>query len=412
MDQSNIVILGGGMVAGYAAKQLVELGLPKGELAILSADNAVPYERPPLSKSFLAGKDSEDAIWINPEDFYKKHGIDLRLQCEIASVDVKRKRLILKSSDEFGFQKLIIATGGLPRTLNISGSKLRNLFYLRTINDSKNIRNAAEKVKHAVVVGGGFIGMEVAAVLAQKGIEVAMVLNDERVFQRLFTPEMSSFFETYYAARGVRLIKSMSVTEFRGDGAVNSAVLRDGQTVPCDLVVAGIGVRPVIEIVTNSGLDLGDGILVNEYLQTSHPDVFAAGDVANYQDVLFAKRRRVEHWDNAVSQGQYCARSLMGDRALFRHVPYFFSDVFDLSYEYWGDSSGADQVIHRGDTWSNSFSVWWLHQQRVVAAFTMNRPDEERNVAPKWIESGQRVSATKLSDISLPIVTASGSAGA
>jgi NADPH-dependent 2,4-dienoyl-CoA reductase/sulfur reductase-like enzyme len=412
VDQSNIVILGGGMVAGYAAKQLVELGLPKGELAILSADNAVPYERPPLSKSFLAGKDSEDAIWINPEDFYKKHGIDLRLQCEIASVDVKRKRLILKSSDEFGFQKLIIATGGLPRTLNISGSKLQNLFYLRTINDSKNIRNAAEKVKHAVVVGGGFIGMEVAAVLAQKGIEVAMVLNDERVFQRLFTPEMSSFFETYYAARGVRLIKSMSVTEFRGDGAVNSAVLRDGQTVPCDLVVAGIGVRPVIEIVTNSGLDLGDGILVNEYLQTSHPDVFAAGDVANYQDVLFAKRRRVEHWDNAVSQGQYCARSLMGDRALFRHVPYFFSDVFDLSYEYWGDSSGADQVIHRGDTWSNSFSVWWLHQQRVVAAFTMNRPDEERNVAPKWIESGQRVSATKLSDISLPIVTASGSAGA
>jgi len=178
------------------------------------------------------------------------------------------------------------------------------------------------------------------------------------------------------------------------------------------LAVAGIGVRPVIEIVTNSGLDLGDGILVNEYLQTSHPDVFAAGDVANYQDVLFAKRRRVEHWDNAVSQGQYCARSLMGDRALFRHVPYFFSDVFDLSYEYWGDSSGADQVIHRGDTWSNSFSVWWLHQQRVVAAFTMNRPDEERNVAPKWIESGQRVSATKLTDISLPIVTASGSAGA
>jgi NADPH-dependent 2,4-dienoyl-CoA reductase/sulfur reductase-like enzyme len=412
VDQSNIVILGGGMVAGYAAKQLVELGLPKGELAILSADNAVPYERPPLSKSFLAGKDSEDAIWINPEDFYKKHGIDLRLQCEIASVDVKRKRLILKSSDEFGFQKLIIATGGLPRTLNISGSKLRNLFYLRTINDSKNIRNATEKVKHAVVVGGGFIGMEVAAVLAQKRIEVAMVLNDERVFQRLFTPEMSSFFETYYAARGVRLIKSMSVMEFRGDGAVNSAVLKDGQTVPCDLAVAGIGVRPVIEIVTNSGLDLGDGILVNEYLQTSHPDVFAAGDVANYQDVLFAKRRRVEHWDNAVSQGQYCARSLMGDRALFRHVPYFFSDVFDLSYEYWGDSSGADQVIHRGDTWSNSFSVWWLHQQRVVAAFTMNRPDEERNVAPKWIESGQRVSATKLTDISLPIVTASGSAGA
>ena len=394
------------MVAGYAAKQLVELALPKGELAILSADNAVPYERPPLSKSFLAGKDSEDAIKINSEDFYTKHGIELRLQCEVDIVDLKRKRLILKNSDEFGFQKLIIAAGARPRTLNIPGSKLQNLFYLRTLNDSKSIRNAAEKVKHAVVIGGGFIGMEVAAVLAQKGIEVALVLNDDRVFKRLFSPEMSSFFESYYAARGVRLIKSMSVTELRGDRAVSSAVLKDGQTVQCDLVVAGIGVQPAIEVVTNSGLEVGDGILVNEFLQTSHPDVFAAGDVANYQDVLFGKRRRVEHWDNAVSQGQYCARSLMGDRTPFRHVPYFFSDVFDLSYEYWGDSSGAEQVVHRGDVSSNSFSVWWLRQERVLAAFTMNRPDEDRNVAPQWIESGQRVSPSALKDASQPIVTA------
>ena len=412
MNQSNFVILGGGMVAGYAAKQLVELGLPKGELAILSVDNAIPYERPPLSKSFLAGKDSEDAIKINPEEFYKEHGIELRLECEVGTLDVKRKRLILKNKDEFGFHKLVIATGARPRTLNIPGSRLQNLFYLRSLNDSKRIRNASAKAKHAIVIGGGFIGMEVAAVFAQNGIEVTMVLNDDRVFKRLFSPEMSSFFESYYAARGVRLITSMSVTELRGDEVLSSAVLKDGRTVQCDLVVAGIGVQPVIEVVTNSGLDLGDGIIVNEYLQTSHPDVFAAGDVVNYQDVLFSKRRRVEHWDNAVSQGQYCARSLMGDRTPFRHVPYFFSDVFDLSYEYWGDSSGAEQVIHRGDVSSNGFSVWWLHQQRVVAAFTMNRPDEERNVAPKWIESRQRVSTTRLSDVSQPIVTASVSAAA
>ena len=412
MNQSKFVILGGGMVAGYAAKQLVELGLPKGELAILSADNAIPYERPPLSKSFLAGKDSEDAIKINPEEFYKENGIELRLECEVGTVDVKRKRLILKNKDEFGFHKLVIATGARPRTLNIPGSRLQNLFYLRSLNDSKRIRNASAKAKHAIVIGGGFIGMEVAAVFAQNGIEVTMVLNDDRVFKRLFSPEMSSFFESYYAARGVRLITSMSVTELRGDEVLSSAVLKDGRTVQCDLVVAGIGVQPVIEVVTNSGLDLGDGIIVNEYLQTSHPDVFAAGDVVNYQDVLFSKRRRVEHWDNAVFQGQYCARSLMGDRTPFRHVPYFFSDVFDLSYEYWGDSSGADQVIHRGDVSSNSFSVWWLEQQRVVAAFTMNRPDEERNVAPKWIESRQRVSTTRLSDVSQPIVTASVSAAA
>jgi 3-phenylpropionate/trans-cinnamate dioxygenase ferredoxin reductase subunit len=373
---------------------------------------AVPYERPPLSKSFLAGKDSEDAIKINPQDFYNEHGIELRLQCEIVTVDVNRKHLILKNGDEFGFQKLIIATGARPRTLNVPGSTLQNLFCLRSLSDSKRIRNAAERAKHAVVIGGGFIGMEVAAVLAQKGIQVAMVLNEDRVFKRLFSPEMSSFFESYYAAKGVRLIKSMSVTELRGDEIVSSAVLKDGQTLQCDLVVAGIGVKPATDVVTNSGLDVGDGILVNEYLRTSRRDVFAAGDVANYQDVLFGKRRRVEHWDSAVSQGQYCDRSLMGDRTPFKHVPYFFSDIFDLSYEYWGDSSGADQVIHRGNVSSNSFSVWWLHQQRVVAAFSMNRPDEERNVAPKWIESGQRVSHIKLSDVSQPIATASVSAAA
>ena len=289
MNQTNIVILGGGMVAGYAAKQLVELGLPRGELAILSADNAIPYERPPLSKSFLASKDSEDAIKINPEDFYQTHGIELRLQCEVTAVDVNGKRLVLKNGDEFGFKKLVIATGARPRTLKIPGSKLQNLFYLRSLNDSKAIRKAAEKAKHAVVIGGGFIGMEVAAMLAQKGIEVALVLNDDRVFKRLFSPEMSSFFEAYYADREVRLIKSMSVTEFRGDAAVSSALLRDGQTLRCDLAVAGIGVQPAIEVVANSGFDLGDGILVNEYLQTSHADSLRSGRCGELSGCAFCK---------------------------------------------------------------------------------------------------------------------------
>jgi NADPH-dependent 2,4-dienoyl-CoA reductase/sulfur reductase-like enzyme len=193
------------------------------------------------------------------------------------------------------------------------------------------------------------------------------------------------------------------VAELRGEGAVSMAVLEGGREIACDLVVAGIGVRPVTEMLASSGIDVKDGVTVNEYLETNQPDVYAAGDVANYQDVLFGKRRRVEHWDNAVSQGQHCAKVLMGDRAPFKHVPYFFSDVFDLSYEYWGDSSGSDDVVHRGDLCTNSFSVWWLRQKRLVAAFTMNRPDEERDAAPKWIEAKQTVSAAKLKDTSIKI---------
>lgn len=394
------------MVAGYAAKQLVELGLKPGELAILSADNSYPYERPPLSKGFLAGKDTEDAIRINPEDFYRKHGIEVKLGCEISALDPKRRRLILKSGDEFGYNKLIVATGARPRTLDIPGANLQNLYYLRSLADSKAIRGAAETVRRAVVIGGGFIGMEVTAVLAQKGIEVTMVLSDDRIWKRLFSPEMSRFFETYYEARGVRFVRTAKATELRGEEAVSSVVLAGAQAIACEMVVAGVGVLPATEMLASSGLDIADGVMVNEYLESSEPDILAAGDVANYQDVLFGRRRRVEHWDNAVSQGLHCARALMGERTPFKHVPYFFSDVFDLSYEYWGDSSGADQIVHRGDFSAKSFSVWWLRQQQVLAAFTMNRPDEERDVAPKWIESKQAVSGAKLGDISQPISAA------
>jgi NADPH-dependent 2,4-dienoyl-CoA reductase/sulfur reductase-like enzyme len=403
MSESRFVILGGGMVAGYAAKQFVELGLKPGELAIISADTAVPYERPPLSKGFLAGKDTEDAIRINSENFYREHRVEIKLGCEASSVDTSRKRLLLKTGGEVGFEKLIIATGARPRTLNVPGAGLGNVHYLRSLDDSKSVRRSAENVKQAAVIGGGFIGMEVAAVLAQKGIEVTMVLNEDRIWKRFFSAQMSAFFESYYADRGVRLVKSATVKQLRGNGIVSSVALADGQSVPCQMVVAGIGVTPLTEVLATSGLEVQDGVMVNEYLRTRHADIYAAGDVASYQDVIFGKRRRVEHWDNAVSQGQYCARALMGDQTPFRHVPYFFSDVFDLSYEYWGDASGADELVHRGDLASESFSVWWLQQQRVVAVFTMNRPDEEREAAPKWIEEKRVVSTAKLKDTSAPI---------
>lgn len=406
MTHFKSVILGGGMVAGYAAKQFVESGLKPGELAILSADHAIPYERPPLSKGFLAGKDTEEAIRINPEDFYRQHGIDLRLGCEISALDPNRKVLTAKSGEEFGFDNLILSTGAIPRTLNVPGAKLRNVFYLRSLSDSSAIRSAAQTAKTALVIGGGFIGMEVAAVLAQKNIEVTMVLNDDRIWKKLFTPEMSRFFESYYTSRGVRIIKNSGVLELRGEGAVDAAVLASGPTISCDLVVAGIGVKPATEMLAHSGLEIADGIVVNEYLETSHPGIYAAGDVANYLDVLFQKRRRVEHWDNAVSQGQHCARLLMGERVPFKHVPYFFSDVFDLSYEYWGDTTGADHVIHRGDVSSSSFSAWWLKEKRVVAVFTMNRPEEERSAAPAWIESKQAVALPRLADSAQSILSA------
>jgi NADPH-dependent 2,4-dienoyl-CoA reductase/sulfur reductase-like enzyme len=396
MKRSKYVIVGGGMVAGYAAKELVERGLKPGELTILSAESSLPYERPPLSKGFLSGKDTEESIRISPADFYGQHGIDVRLRCQVEGLDCASKVLRLHSGEELGYEQLVLATGARPKTLDIPGSKMAGILYLRSMEDSKRIRLQAESAKRAVVIGGGFIGMEVAAVLAQKGIAVTMVLHDDRIWKQFFTPAMSSFFEGYYSSRGVSFARRANVAELRGNGSVESVVLQSGDNLPCDFVVAGIGVRPVTEVFANSGIDVSDGVVVDERLQSNQPGIYAAGDVASYQDALFNKRRRVEHWDNAVSQGQHCARALLGDHAPFVHVLYFFSDVFDLSYEFWGDPSGADKIVERGDMTSSSFSVWWLIQERVVAAFTMNRPEEERDAAPRWIQSKQHVSAEQL----------------
>jgi NADPH-dependent 2,4-dienoyl-CoA reductase/sulfur reductase-like enzyme len=403
MNGAKFVILGGGMVAGYAAKQLAEMGLPSGELAIISADDEIPYERPPLSKGFLAGKETEESIRINSDPFYRERGIEIRLKTKVTAVDTERRALSLEGGGAFSFDRLIVATGARPRTFGVQGARLSGIHYLRSLDDSSQIRHKAEGAKRAVVVGGGFIGMEVAAVLAQKGLDVTMVLRQDRIWKRFFTPRMSEYFEGYYTARGVRFAKTAEVQEFRGSASVESVVLVNGQIVPCEMVVAGIGVQPVTEVLAGSGIAVDNGVAVDEYLETNRPGVLAAGDVANYQDVLFGKRRRVEHWDNAVSQGQHCARALMGERAPFRHVPYFFSDVFDLSYEFWGDPAGADEVVHPGDVPAGSFSVWWLSGGVVVAAFTMNRPDEERQSAPKWIEAKHRVPAAALADASKPL---------
>jgi 3-phenylpropionate/trans-cinnamate dioxygenase ferredoxin reductase component len=402
MPSSKYLILGGGMVAGYAAKELVSRALGSGELTIISADDALPYERPPLSKGFLSGKETEAGISINTSEWYREHGIEVKLQTVIEGVDLKKRRLRAASGGTFDFETLLIATGARSRKLDCPGSDLPNVFYLRSLDDSRKIRSRAADSNQAVVIGGGFIGMEVASVLAQKKIETTLIIREDRVWSRVFTPAMSEFFERYYTARGVRLLKKESVASLKGESRMEVS-LAGGRKVSCDIVVAGVGAAPVTALFEKSGLPVENGIAVNEYFETNQTGIFAAGDVANYVDKIFDKRRRVEHWDNAVSQGQQWASVVRGERKPFLHVPYFFSDVFDLSYELWGDSEGATHTVARGDMNSSSFSVWWLKQDRLVSAFVMNRPDEERQLAPEWIKSKQIVSAERLKDHTRPL---------
>jgi NADPH-dependent 2,4-dienoyl-CoA reductase/sulfur reductase-like enzyme len=240
--------------------------------------------------------------------------------------------------------------------------------------------------------------MEVASVLARKGIETTLALPEDRVWKSFFTPEMSQFFEKYYENRGVQL-KPGAIIDSISEAANRVLVkLRSGDEIEADLAVAGIGASPATGLFEGPELKIDHGILVNEYLETGIESVWAAGDVTNYHDAIFGKNRHAEHWDNAVEQGKHVARLLMGERAPFVHVPYFFSDVFDLSYEFWGDTSGADRVAYRGNLTSGEFSVWWLKGGRLQAAFVMRRPDQEREWATRYIQSQEPVDSKALED--------------
>jgi len=403
MSKHKYLILGGGMVAGYAAKELVERGLKQGELAVVSADDTLPYERPPLSKGYLAGEQDLKSIRISDEAFYEDHGIEVRLETPVSTVALREKKLETRSGKSLSFEKLVIATGAHVRHLPDLQQTPAGLYYLRSVADSSRIRDRSQGARQAVVIGGGFIGMEVASVLARRGIETTLALPKGRVWESFFTPEMSQFFEKYYEKHGVTLKPRATIDSISEAGNRIRIAFRSGEEIEADLAVAGIGVVPATELFGSTELKVDRGIAVNEYLETGVDDVWAAGDVTNYYDAIFRKNRHTEHWDNAVEQGRHVARLLLGERVPFVHVPYFFSDVFDLSYEFWGDTSEADQVAHRGNLTKGEFSVWWLKGGRLRAAFVMRRPDQEREWATRYIESQEPVDSNTLGDESRPI---------
>lgn len=388
MKRYPYVILGGGLVAGYAAQTFVHHGIVRDQLCIVADENDLPYERPPLSKAFLRGALTAAELLINPPAFYADHGIEVRLGATVERVDFANKWLHTKS-ETIGYEKLLIATGARPRSLALDDAQVTGVYTLRHLEDAQQIQAAAHPGQRAVVIGGGFIGMEVAAVLQQRGVATALVVSGPQVGPDFFTTRMADFFTAYYQANGVAICRQSRVIGLHHtDNQITHVSLADGCDLAADLVVAGIGVHPNVELFAQSELELGDGIIVNEFLETNLPDVYAAGDVARYPDQLFAgKRRRVAHWDNAVAQGQHAAQVMLGQRTPFVHLPYLFSDLFDLSYEFWGDPAEAETIVYRGDMNTGSVSVWWLSPASTLqAAFVMQRPAEEGTLAQQWIK--------------------------
>ena len=404
MTSYKYVILGGGTTAGFAAAEFVKQGVPPGELCIVSNENILPMNRPPLSKEYLQDEDKDDGILINKKDFYELRGVDVKLETWAQAVDFVAKTVDLNSNETLHYDKLLIATGSQLRYLDVPGNDLENIFYLRDITHSDAIRECAADAETAVVIGGGYIGTETAASLTAHDVKVTMVLPEDHILAKFAPSDIAELFQKKFREKGIDFIFNDLATAFEGDGKVQEVLLKSGKRLQADMVVVGIGVVPALKLFKETNLKIDKAIVVNEFCETNIPDVYAAGDVAEFPDFIFDKLRHVEHWENAFEQGEHVARVMMGIREPYFFLPYFFSDIFEYSYEYFGDPETADAVVNRGDVSSGDFSTWWLDGNKVVAAFIMStRPDAERKKVRDWIIQKSYINKDKIGDANIPV---------
>ena len=369
-----IVVVGGGLAAGRAVTELRDSG-HDGEVVLLADEHEVPYERPPLSKGFLQGEESRDSTYVQPREWYAEHGIDLRLGERVEAIDLEALS-VRSSGGSTSFDRLLIATGARPRRLDLAAVDGIEVCYLRTLDDSAALQERLGPLHHLLVLGGGWIGMEAAASALTLGTTVTVVEPAAQPLLNALGPEVAQRFAEVHRARGVELRLETGLERLEA----GAAVLTDGSRVHADTVLVGVGAVPNDELAREAGLAVDNGILVDAGLRTSHPAVFAAGDVANAEHPLLGQRLRVEHWQNAISQGRAAAHALLGEAVSYEDLPYFFSDQYDLGMEFFGHPVGADEtVIEEGK--AGAFSCWWRREGRLVAAMHVNewdRSDELR----------------------------------
>jgi 3-phenylpropionate/trans-cinnamate dioxygenase ferredoxin reductase subunit len=379
MESYKYIIVGGGLTGGRACQGIRRVD-KEGTAVLVAAEDHVPYERPALSKGYLTGKEGLDHVYVKEEDYYAQNQIDLLRGVRVVQIDRAAHSVTLDDGRTLGYEKLLLATGSHARRLPIPGSDLPGVRTLRTIEDSDAIRQAAGGGKRALVVGGSFIGSEVAASLAQLGAHVTMVFPEARLLERVIPEEMSSYLHDKYASYGARILSRTRPQRFEGFASVGRVTLDNDQALDVDLVVTGVGVRLNTELAREAGLEMGERgeVIVDEFLRTSDPDIYAAGDIAAWPDPTYGKRLRVEHWDVAFRQGMHAGRNMAGEERPYETLPYFFSDLFDLSFEVWGDLTAWDRTVRRGAVESGSYAFYYFDGGQLTGVLAVGRPDGER----------------------------------
>jgi 3-phenylpropionate/trans-cinnamate dioxygenase ferredoxin reductase subunit len=368
--EQTFIIVGAGLAGAKAAETLREEGFD-GRLLLIGAEGTRPYERPPLSKDYLRGEVGREKVRVHDEGFYAAHDIDLRLGRPALSLNVAERELVLEGGERLRYDRLLLAPGAEPRRIAIPGADLDGVHYLRTVADADALRARFDRGGALVVVGAGWIGAEVAASARQSGLDVTVVEPASVPLERVLGPEVGAIYRDIHADHGVRMLLGTGVEAFEGDTAVERVRTSDGREIPCDLVVVGIGVTPRTALAEQAGITTGDGVLVDEHLQTSAPGVFAAGDIANAHHPFYGERIRVEHWANALNQGPLAARSMLGQRVAYDRLPYFFSDQYEVGMEYTGFARTWDRVVLRGDPASREFLAFWLTGDRILAGMNV-----------------------------------------
>jgi 3-phenylpropionate/trans-cinnamate dioxygenase ferredoxin reductase subunit len=394
-------LLIGGFASAYCAAELRKRGAD-GTIVLVGRETEPPYERPPLSKEYVRGEASRDDAHVHPASWYEENGVELRTGTNVMGLDLEGRTAKLQGGEELAFEKALVATGANVNILRVDGANLDRIHYLRVFGNSDNIREDAEKADRVVLVGGSYIGCEVAASLTSKGTDCAIVMMEEVALSRTFGEEAGRYFHELLESKGVEIHGGETLAAFEGDDHASAVVTESGKTIEGDMVVVGAGVNPDVMLAQRAGLEVDDGIVCDETLQTSVEGIFAAGDVCSYDSKVHGRRLRVEHWDVAMQQGMHAAAGMMGEGTPYEVVPYFFSDLADwASLEYVGPATDWDEIVWRGDRDGGEFAVFYLKDGKVAGALTVESSEElahARTLLAEGIDVGEEKAKALLHD--------------
>ena len=365
------VIVGGGHAAAQAAASLRQEGY-EGELIIIGEEAHIPYQRPPLSKQYLAGDHGLERVYLRPQKFYEDRDIDVRTGMRVANIDTSAKTLVLEDDSTLRYDKLLLATGARARQLDIPGVDLDGIHYLRTLADVDQIKSEMAPSKRLTIVGGGYIGLEVAAVAVKGGLEVTILETEERILHRVTTPQMSEFYRKLHNEAGVEIRTRAAATCFTGNSSVSKVACTDGAQINTDIAIIGVGVVANVELANDAGLECNNGIIVNERCATSVSDIYAAGDCTNHPNALLHRRLRLESVPNAMEQSRVAAANMAGKEKTYASMPWFWSDQYDLKLQMVGFSSDSNSQVMRGDPDTHCFSVFYFNDDVLIAADAVN----------------------------------------